>query len=121
MAETIALRREPAPAATVRAATAEQPWIKWLLVAITLGFLTFFLFVPLLAIFTEALRKGAAAYFASFNEPAALAAVKLTLLTAAVAVPLNLVFGLAAAWAIAATLIGYLVLRKLRPEIRDAL
>jgi sulfate transport system permease protein len=101
MAGIIALRKGPAPAATVRAATAEQPWIKWLLVALTLGFLTLFLFVPLLAVFTEALRKGVGAYLASFNEPAALAAVKLTLLTAAVAVPLNLVFGLAAAWAIA--------------------
>jgi sulfate transport system permease protein len=101
MAGTIALRKGPVPAAATRAATAEQPWIKWLLVALTLGFLTLFLFVPLLAVFTEALRKGVGAYLASFNEPAALAAVKLTLLTAAVAVPLNLVFGLAAAWAIA--------------------
>jgi sulfate transport system permease protein len=101
MAGTIALRKGPARAASVRAATAEQPWIKWLLVALTLGFLTLFLFLPLLAVFTEALRKGAGAYLASFNEPAALAAIKLTLLTAAIAVPLNLVFGLAAAWAIA--------------------
>jgi len=101
MAGTIALRKGPATAAPGRAATTEQPWIKWLLVAVTLIFLTLFLFVPLLAVFTEALRKGLGAYFASFNEPAALAAVKLTLITAAIAVPLNLVFGLAAAWSIA--------------------
>lgn len=101
MAGTIALRKGPATAATGRAATAEQPWIKWLLIVVTLVFLTLYLFVPLLAVFTEALRKGFGAYFASFNEPAALAAVKLTLITAAIAVPLNLVFGLAAAWSIA--------------------
>jgi sulfate/thiosulfate transport system permease protein len=100
MAGTIALRKGPATAAA-RVATTESPWIKWLLVYVTLGFLTLFLFVPLLAVFTEALRKGAEAYFASFNEPAALAAIKLTLITAAIAVPLNLVFGLAAAWSIA--------------------
>ena len=100
MAGTIALRKGPATA-SARVATTESSWVKWLLVAVTLVFLTFFLFVPLLAVFTEAFRKGFEAYFASFNEPAALAAVKLTLITAAIAVPLNLVFGLAASWAIA--------------------
>jgi sulfate/thiosulfate transport system permease protein len=100
MAGSIALRTHSLPAA-VPGATAESPWIKWLLIALTLGFLTLFLFVPLAAVFTEALRKGFDAYLASFNDPAALAAIKLTLITAAIAVPLNLVFGLAAAWAIA--------------------
>jgi sulfate transport system permease protein len=57
--------------------------------------------VPLAAVFTEAFRKGVAAYFAAFSEPDALAAVRLTLLTAVIAVPLNLLFGVAAAWAIA--------------------
>ena len=66
-----------------------------------LGFLTLFLFVPLVAVFAEALRKGFGVYLASLHEPAAWAAIKLTLLTAAISVPLNLVFGLAAAWAIA--------------------
>ncbi|MHB1400249.1 MAG: sulfate ABC transporter permease subunit CysW [Trichloromonadaceae bacterium] len=99
MAGTIALRKGAAPA--VRVVTTESSWVKWLLVAVTLGFLTLFLFVPLVAVFAEAFRKGFEAYFASFNEPAALAAIKLTLITAAIAVPLNLVFGLAAAWAIA--------------------
>jgi sulfate transport system permease protein len=101
MAGHIALRKGSPPRAAAQAAADEQPWVKWLLIAVTLGFLGLFLFIPLLAVFTEALRKGAQAYFASFNEPAALAAIKLTLLTAAVAVPANLVFGLAAAWAIA--------------------
>jgi sulfate transport system permease protein len=63
--------------------------------------LTFVLFVPLAAIFAEALRKGLAAYVASFTDPHAASAIRLTLLTAGICVPLNLVFGLAAAWAIA--------------------
>lgn len=100
MAGTVALRKSPLPAATPLT-VAEKPWIKWLLVSLTLGFLALFLFVPLAAVFTEALRKGIAAYFASFDDPAALAAIQLTLITAIIAVPLNLVFGLAAAWAIA--------------------
>ncbi len=95
------MRQHPHSAAATPIAAAEKPWIKWLLIALSLGFLTLFLFVPLAAVFTEALRKGSAAYFASFNDPAALAAIKLTLLTAAIAVPFNLIFGLAAAWAIA--------------------
>jgi sulfate transport system permease protein len=100
MAGPIALRSRSAPTAIPGDARASA-WIKGLLIAVTLSFLTLFLFVPLAAVFTEALRKGTAAYFASFNDPAALAAIKLTLITAAIAVPLNLVFGLAAAWAIA--------------------
>jgi sulfate transport system permease protein len=98
MAGPIALRTGETSAI---ARKAERSWVKWLLVAVTLGFLTLFLFVPLLAVFVEALRKGGAAFFASFAEPAALSAIKLTLIAAAVAVPFNLVFGLAAAWAIA--------------------
>jgi sulfate transport system permease protein len=78
----------------------ERAWIKWPLVALTVGFLGLFLLVPLLVVFAEALRKGVGLYFATFREPAAWAAVKLTLFTAAAAVPLNLLFGLAAAWAI---------------------
>jgi sulfate transport system permease protein len=59
------------------------------------------LFVPLAAIFTEALRKGLGAYLKSFKDPAALSAIKLTLLVTGISVPLNLVFGLAASWALA--------------------
>ena len=66
-----------------------------------LAFLGLFLVLPLAAVFVEALRKGVAAYLASLHEPDALAAIRLTLTVAAIAVPLNVVFGIAAAWAIA--------------------
>jgi sulfate transport system permease protein len=86
----------------VRTQTLGSPlWIRLLCIIGSLLFLGVFLFVPLLAVFTEALRKGLGAYLASFRDPAALAAIRLTLTTAAIAVPLNLVFGVAAAWAIA--------------------
>lgn len=71
------------------------------LIAVALAFLLLFLFVPLAAVFTEALRKGWHAYIAAILEPDAWSAIKLTLLAAAIAVPLNVVFGVAAAWAIA--------------------
>jgi sulfate transport system permease protein len=75
--------------------------MRWLLIGAAFTFLGVFLFVPLLAVFAQALQKGVATYFAALHEPEALAAIRLTLLTAAIAVPLNLVFGVAAAWAIA--------------------
>lgn len=84
-----------------QAAITEPRWLRILLITITVLFLAFFLFVPLAAIFTEALRKGLGAYFKSFNDPAALSAFKLTLLVTGISVPLNLVFGLAASWALA--------------------
>jgi sulfate transport system permease protein len=87
-------------AGRLRLATDEPPIVKGLLVGTSLLFLTVVLFVPLVAIFAEALRKGLDVYFASFADRHALSAMRLTLLTAAVCVPLNLVFGLAAAWAI---------------------
>jgi sulfate/thiosulfate transport system permease protein len=71
------------------------------LTLVALAFLGLFLVLPLAVVFGQALEKGAAAYIAAIREPAALAAMRLTLLTAAIAVPLNLVFGVAAAWAIA--------------------
>src|SRR5690606_9625480 len=89
------------PRAQVRTATDEPLGVKILLVGVSIGFLSLFLLVPLLAVFTEALRKGLGAYWASLTDPAALAAIKLTLITAGISVPLNLVFGVAAAWAIA--------------------
>ena len=83
-------------------AGARDPWwVKAMLLSITAIFLGVFLFLPLVAVFTEALRKGLGPYFASFTEPAALSAIKLTLIAAAITVPLNVVFGLAASWAIA--------------------
>ena len=84
-----------------RAATTESRLVKALLTATALGFLGLFLVVPLVAVFAQALEKGWGAYVAALGEPMALSALKLTLLTAGVAVPLNLVFGVAAAWAIA--------------------
>ncbi len=72
-----------------------------LLILLALAFLALFLLVPLAVVFVQALEKGVAAYFAAVREPESLAALRLTLLTAGVAVPANLVFGVAAAWAIA--------------------
>ncbi|MFO1433643.1 MAG: sulfate ABC transporter permease subunit CysW [Candidatus Competibacteraceae bacterium] len=82
-------------------ATEEKPWVRGLLLMVALGFLGLFLWLPLFAVFTEALRKGLGLYWAAITEPDALAAIRLTLLAAIIAVPLNLIFGLAAAWAIA--------------------
>jgi len=79
----------------------EPKAVRWLLIGTALLFLAFFLLTPLIVIFAEALQKGFALYLESFKDPEAWAAIRLTLLTAAIAVPLNLVFGVAAAWAIA--------------------
>lgn len=84
-----------------RVATGEVVAVRVGLIAVTVLFLGLFLVVPLAEIFTEALRKGLQAYFAGLRDPAALAAIRLTLTVAAIAVPLNIVFGLAASWAIA--------------------
>lgn len=78
----------------------DPAWVRRLLIGITLIFLGLFLLVPLAAVFVEALRKGWGVYIASISEPVALAAIRLTLFTAAIAVPCNLAFGLAASWAI---------------------
>jgi sulfate transport system permease protein len=83
------------------AALSEPRWVRWSLTAIALGFLALFLALPLVTVFFEAFRKGAGVYLASLVDPDALAAIRLTLLVAFIAVPLNLVFGIAAAWAIA--------------------
>jgi sulfate/thiosulfate transport system permease protein len=85
----------------LRAATEEKAWVRWSCITVTIAFLTLLLFVPLASIFAEAMKKGLGAYLASFNDPYCWAAIRLTLLAAGIAVPLNLVFGLAAAWAIA--------------------
>lgn len=79
----------------------EPALVRWLLIASALAFLALFLFVPLAAVFSQALEKGWDAYVEAIREPDALTAIKLTTLTALIAVPLNLVFGVAAAWAIA--------------------
>jgi sulfate/thiosulfate transport system permease protein len=79
----------------------EPRLIRWTLIGLALGFLTLFLAIPLTAVFVEALANGFGPYFAAIVEPDAIAALKLTLLTAAIAVPANLAFGLCAGWAIA--------------------
>ena len=84
-----------------QAGTTEAPWVRFTLIGLALAFLALFLVLPLAAVFTEALRKGWDAYLAGLAEPDAWSAIKLTLLTAVIAVPLNLVFGVAAAWCIA--------------------
>lgn len=80
---------------------AESRGVRLSLIAAALFFIGIMIFLPLVVVFIEALRQGLGAYVAAINEPDALAAIKLTLLTASIAVPLNLVFGLAASWAIA--------------------
>jgi len=84
-----------------RSGTTEPQWVRWVLISLALTFVALFLLLPLAAVFTEALRKGLPAALEALREPDAWSAIRLTLLTAAVAVPLNLVFGVAAAWAIA--------------------
>jgi len=78
----------------------EFRWGRLLLITLALVFLTAFLLLPLLVVFTQALAKGVSAYLAAIVDPMALASIKLTLLVAAIAVPMNVVFGVAAAWAI---------------------
>jgi sulfate transport system permease protein len=84
-----------------RSLTGDPAWIRWLVMGVGIAFLVVTLFIPLVAVFTEALRHGLSAYVASFTDPDALSAIRLTLFTAGISVPLNLVFGVAAAWAIA--------------------
>ncbi|MFL9826655.1 sulfate ABC transporter permease subunit CysW [Rhodoplanes sp. SY1] len=79
----------------------ESPATKAILVALTVGFLALFIVLPLVAVFAEAFRRGIDHYLQSFADPDTQAAIRLTLTVAAIAVPLNLVFGVAAAWAIA--------------------
>ncbi|MFN9030460.1 MAG: sulfate ABC transporter permease subunit CysW [Betaproteobacteria bacterium] len=81
-------------------ATREPVWVRVLLTTIALGFLALFILLPLVTVFVEALRRGWEVYFAAIVEPDAVAAITLTLMVAAIAVPLNVVFGVAAAWAI---------------------
>ncbi len=81
--------------------TSEPAWVRWGLTAVALAFLSFFLFVPLALVFAEAFKKGWGVYLAAVTDADAFEAIKLTLLAAAIAVPMNLVFGIAAAWCVA--------------------
>ena len=93
--------RESLLNAPVRTSRSEPKWVRLALIGIAVAFLGALLVIPLIAVFGEALRKGIGVYAASVTEPAALSAIYLTLLAAGIAVPLNGIFGLAAAWAIA--------------------
>lgn len=86
---------------TARAGTTEPTWVKWALIGTALAFVFLFLVLPLAAVFTEALRKGGEAFVEALREPDAWSAIRLTLLVAAISVPVNLVFGVAAAWCVA--------------------
>src|ERR1022692_2199635 len=81
--------------------TEESPFVKWLLITVAMLFCAVFLLLPLINVFAQALSKGWAHYFQSLKDPDALASIRLTLLVAAISVPLNVFFGLAASWAIA--------------------
>ncbi len=85
----------------LRPATEDPPVLKYVLIAVAVLFLALFLVLPLVAVFVEAFRKGAEAYWTSLQDEDAVAAIKLTLTVAAIAVPVNIVFGIAAAWCIA--------------------
>jgi sulfate transport system permease protein len=84
-----------------RLPTEEAPWVRRVLILIAVAMLALFLLLPLVAVFTEAMRQGFGAFLEAFADPDGLAAIRLTLIVAAIAVPANLVFGVAAAWAIA--------------------
>ena len=84
-----------------KAGTTESALVRRTLIGVALVFIGLFLVLPLAAVFTEALRKGADAFVEALKEPDAWSAIRLTLITAAITVPLNLVFGVAAAWAVA--------------------
>lgn len=101
MSTALTVSRGTRPNYQANPATRETRAVRWLLLALGLGFFGLFLLLPLVAVFTEALRKGWEVYFASLADEETLSALKLTLLAAAIAVPFNLVFGVSAAWAIA--------------------
>lgn len=100
MAGTVAARHTPPASRPRESATSESPVVKWLLIGIALLFIGIVLILPLVTVFIQAFRKGWDVYLAAIVEPDALSAIRLTLTAAAIAVPLNTLFGVAAAWAI---------------------
>jgi sulfate transport system permease protein len=96
-ASNLHIPRHAAP----RRVTTEPPFVRWLLIGVALLFVGLFLVVPLAAVFVEALAKGLGFYMHTFNDPNTLSAIKLTFIAAGIAVPLNCIFGVAAAWTIA--------------------
>ena len=105
MADAIAMVEAPAvlpPGYAARGgATSEPALVRWLLIGTAAGFLGLFLFVPLAVVFSTAFEQGAAAYFRSFSDPDTISAIRLTAIAAGISVPLNVAFGIAAAWVIA--------------------
>jgi sulfate transport system permease protein len=101
VAASVSLRIERLLASGARGrATTEPAVVRWILIAIAVAFLAIFLFFPLVVVFATALQKGVAFYLRTFQDPDTLSAIRLTLLAATIAVPLNVVFGVAAAWLI---------------------
>jgi sulfate/thiosulfate transport system permease protein len=100
MAMARELNEQPLRIRPRRATTETYRW-RLILIGLALAYLAFFLILPLIAVFTEAVRKGPGEFFSALADPEAISAIQLTLLVAAIAVPLNLIFGLAASWAIA--------------------
>src|SRR2546423_7208679 len=98
MSTTIFQRRNTTQS---RRGTEESPAVKWLLIGLAVAFCAVFLLLPLANVFVQALSKGWSYYFKALDNPDSLSAIKLTLLVAGISVPLNVLFGLAAAWAIA--------------------
>jgi sulfate/thiosulfate transport system permease protein len=101
MAGTIGLRLTSGARQQATAAVTEPRCVRWALIGVTLAFLGLFLFVPLVLVFTESLSQGWAVYADAINDPDTLRAIRMTLITAAFVVPINTVFGVLAAWAIA--------------------
>ncbi|HEX3351972.1 MAG TPA: sulfate ABC transporter permease subunit CysW [Terriglobales bacterium] len=97
---TLAAGKLPVTRRTATGATGESAVVRWCLIGSAVLFLTLFIFLPLAIVFSQAFAKGVSVYWTSLRTPDALAAIRLTLLAAIIAVPLNLVFGVAAAWAI---------------------
>ncbi len=100
MATTVALRNLWITRDRAAQATTERAWVRWLLITVAILFLGVFLFLPLAVVFASAFAKGVSVYFAALREPDAMAAIRLTLLAVGIAVPMNLVFGISAAWAV---------------------
>ena len=94
------LAKATAPPHAGRPVLEDPTWVRWTLIGLALAFLALFVVLPLVTVFVEALRRGFGAYFDALAEPDALSAIRLTLLVAGIAVPVNLVFGVIAAWSI---------------------
>ncbi|MCM2587769.1 sulfate ABC transporter permease subunit CysW [Rossellomorea marisflavi] len=99
MSGHLPIERSTAPVIQAKGTTDPQ-WVKWLLITIALLFLGLFLILPLITVFLQAFDKGLDVYMAAITQPEALSAIKLTLLVALISVPVNALFGIAAAWAI---------------------